>query len=73
MRSFSLLCTYGSALKASITFPPDGTCDYIFYDSLYCPIHHNEFGEAYRGPFAAFMSKAVAPRFAEIGISVSYK
>ncbi|KAK8757188.1 hypothetical protein V5799_000108 [Amblyomma americanum] len=31
----ALLCTYGRLTTRTTKFPPDGLCDYIFYDSMY--------------------------------------
>ncbi|KAK8757190.1 hypothetical protein V5799_000110 [Amblyomma americanum] len=31
----ALFCTYGILTSRSTKFPPDGLCDYIFYDSMY--------------------------------------
>ncbi|KAL3196969.1 hypothetical protein MRX96_053935 [Rhipicephalus microplus] len=31
----SLLCTFGNKTNYGTTFPADGVCDYIFYDSMY--------------------------------------
>lgn len=73
MRPFTLLCTYGSNLAKDMKFPPRGTCDFIFYDSLYCPIHHNRIGSVYTGSFANFMARAALPSTIQMGISVSYK
>ncbi|KAH7960694.1 hypothetical protein HPB49_022350 [Dermacentor silvarum] len=31
----SLLCTFGNKTNSNTVFPPNGVCDYIFYDSMY--------------------------------------
>ncbi|XP_065296152.1 uncharacterized protein [Dermacentor albipictus] len=33
--SRSLICTFGTKLNSATVFPPDGLCNYIFFDSLY--------------------------------------
>ncbi|XP_070390209.1 uncharacterized protein [Dermacentor albipictus] len=35
IKPISLLCTFGKKTGGSTVYPPDGLCDYIFFDSMY--------------------------------------
>ncbi|KAH8039238.1 hypothetical protein HPB51_005484 [Rhipicephalus microplus] len=35
IKPLSLLCTFGYTTSYQTKYPPDGVCDYIFYDSMY--------------------------------------
>lgn len=67
---YALLCTYGGYYNAAIPLPPDGACDFIFFDSLYCN-GKNKLGGTYETALKNLFAVASTWNITDIGVSVS--
>ncbi|KAL3222032.1 hypothetical protein MRX96_029021 [Rhipicephalus microplus] len=54
--------------EGPIEVPPDGLCDFIFYDSLGDPF--DRLGQQARGPFRKFQSLATKGKMTQFGVSI---
>ncbi|KAH7949343.1 hypothetical protein HPB49_008005 [Dermacentor silvarum] len=61
-----MICTVDS--ESSMEVPPDGVCDFIFYDSLREPFER--LGQPSRGNFKTFQSVAAKGRKTQFGVSI---
>ncbi|XP_072140124.1 uncharacterized protein [Dermacentor andersoni] len=63
----SMICTVAS--EGAMELPPDGLCNFIFYDSLRDPFE--KIGRPSRGNFKTFQSLAAAGKQTQFGVSIS--
>lgn len=67
---YTLFCTYGGRLNSTMTFPPDGMCDYIFFDSLHSG-GRNILGTTFEPAVTNFFTVAATWNKTKFGVSVS--
>ncbi|KAK8769747.1 hypothetical protein V5799_013788 [Amblyomma americanum] len=67
----SLLCTYGVKLDSTMVFPPDGLCDFVFFDSLY-KNDTNKLDGPYSPNFDYFLIQAKKSSVTTYGAGLDY-
>ncbi|XP_050030015.2 uncharacterized protein [Dermacentor andersoni] len=68
-----LVCTMGTTLNSTEMFPPDGLCEYIFYDSLYREGRNSIVSpEQFDPNLRTFMDVAPTYRITAFGIGVTF-
>lgn len=70
--SQSLICTFGTKLNPTTVFPPDGLCDFIFFDSLYQNGTNKLDGDSSPN-FMYFMEKAMEHNETTFGVGLDFE
>ncbi|XP_065301972.2 uncharacterized protein [Dermacentor albipictus] len=66
-----MICVFGDELRSWMKFPPDGLCDYIFFDAMEKE-GGNKLGGPYQENFRHFLDMAAVYTTSEFGVGFEY-
>ncbi|XP_049513973.1 uncharacterized protein LOC125941085 [Dermacentor silvarum] len=66
-----MICVFGDELQSWMKFPPDGLCDYIFFDAMEKD-GGNKLGGPYQENFRHFLDMAAFYTTSEFGVGFEY-